>query len=146
MKFIIGFVFVMAFLAETQAQVSSTSGLVLGYDYEAQYENENPFVFPCSAYMGVVFCSGKELVFEDTGCEKTLRFQKNSGLKQVAVSCQLSSGEEFEIAKTSVNAELLEDETQDGFGYFQLQFNPRVSVQSKQLVPNGLIQKLIVIQ
>lgn len=146
MKAILSLVLMISFVSVAQAQVPSTSGLVLGYDYEAQAEQENPFVFPCSAYMGVVFCSGKELVFQDTECEKSLRFSKDSSLKQVTVSCQLSSGEKIELAKTSVNAQIHQDETQDGFGYFHLQFNPRVLVQSKQIAPNGLTQKLIVIQ
>ncbi|MCM2322119.1 MAG: hypothetical protein NDJ90_02545 [Oligoflexia bacterium] len=128
-----------------RAEANELNAVVLGYDMEAASEGEVPFVLPCRSFMGALFCD-EHLVIDDLRCGETLSFTRHERTRAVSVSCTTMVGETVEIARTRKGAELRMDDTQDGMGFLPLDFNPRVTLVSKKLHPNGAKQDLLVIR
>jgi hypothetical protein len=123
----------LALASETNPMLKE---VVLGVDFEAETE-EHGFMFPCSVYMGVVFCDNR-VMLEDRVCSRSLSFTKLS-TGQIAINCRLSSGEHFTLARTFPGRAGLpvKDET-IATGYYFLEFSPRVIV-----VPASARQTLV---
>lgn len=117
------FVLLASFLFAFTANATTLRDVVLGVDFQA-YDDESPYMFPCNAYMGVMFCDN-HVVIRDKTCSKSIRINDQSGIK--VVSCTTAKGEDVALAWTEKNARLMEDDTQAA-GYYRLTFSPIVEL------------------
>lgn len=88
--------------------------VVLGISLDPETQQ---FHFPCSAYSIAVFCNGS-VRLKDAACEKSLKFV-SVGAKSMDIICTTSQGRKVQLARAK--GELIEDTTQDAFGYVPVQ-------------------------
>ncbi len=120
-KIIFGFILTTSIFVHAES-TSQLRDIALGVNFDMEH-GDSAYTFPCSAIMGVVFCDNRVIV-EDQNCSSSLKLTKLSDAR-IAISCDLKTGEKFEIAKTS--SELFNDDTQS-MGYYFLEFNKRISL------------------
>lgn len=106
--------------------------LVLGVNLDIS--EKNYLSFPCDKYANTSIAScGAPYEIQDRKCQSSLTFKK-SETGSVRIQCQLSSGKTATIAESY--GKMTIDSTQDGFGFFPLQFSSGVSV--REIAPRKI--------